>query len=133
MGLIPRQSSIPPPEPAPLLAAMTCDEILKDYYLEEFNVNLLQQQECELTIASPEIQQEIIEPSTDFYPVGFAILPSKKLPTESLTTIQPTLNISSLPGPHTPAYTQPMKHLKPAHTDVCSSRSYYSSEKRKCI
>lgn len=69
---------------------MTSDAILKNYYLEEFNVNLLQQQECELTIATPEIQQEIIEPSTDFYPVGFAILPSKELPTESLTTIQPT-------------------------------------------
>lgn len=56
-------------------------------------MNLLQQQECELTIATPEIQQEIIEPSTDFYPVGFAILPSKELPTESLTTIQPTFPV----------------------------------------
>lgn len=84
-------------------------------------MNLLQQQECELTIATPEIQQEIIEPSTDFNPVGFAILPSKELPTESLTTIQQTSNISSLHGPHTPAYTQPMKHFTAAHTDVYRS------------
>lgn len=96
-------------------------------------MNLLQQQEYELTITT-EIQQELIEPSTDFNPLEFAILPSRELPTDSLINIQqtsniaipvyrsvspseelPTESISSSPGPHTPAYTQPMEHLKAEH------------------
>lgn len=60
-----------------------------------------------------------IQPTSNIaIPVYRSVTPSEELPTESLTTIHPTSNISSLPGPHTPAYTQPMKHLKPAHTDV---------------
>lgn len=124
VGFTTRQLSIPP-----CTSSHSCchgHEILEveEYYLQKFDVNLLrkkilQQQECELAIAAPiGIKQEIIQPSADFNPVGFAIVPSKELPAESFTTIQPTTNISSLPSSHTPAYTQPLKHLASTHTDV---------------